>query len=255
MRDRGTLIDRIGSLLRPDPSLAPVKEWLEIEQAERHRRAFRLLAQIGVCLLVGVLGAVLVTGLMFVLAPRALQWEAELTLTVLLSLGSAGALVGFVGLPLARRMPAHEMLPYGVREAMDEIEAHAYGRRLRSKLGEDGYLVLSEGAALYLRCRSALTSDAWSGSNPSDPWEAARRDLLRATEATMGRLAQFVVKRRTFAETTDLLEQLRHAANEAERATLARSTGLTASGRDIRASLARFQELSAAEDELLRIRE
>jgi|SRR5579862_6240624 len=255
MRRRGLLLELIGRIGRPDPALAPVKEWLEIEHAEGHRRAFRVMAQIGICLLVAVLSAAIVTGLVNALAPRAMDAVVEAWLAAILSVGSAGAMVGFVGLPLMRRIPAKASHPGNVMAAIDDLELHAYGSRLRRKLGEGGFLALSEGATLFLRCRSALTTETWSVSSPSDPWDSARRDLLRATESTMGRLALFVVKRRTFAETADLLEQLRLAANEAERATLARVNTGVGSGSDIRASVARLRELTVAEDELLRIRE
>jgi len=170
---------------------------------------------------------------------------------------------GFVGSGLLVRFafgPKKKALYRSDRDA-DSMRAighlrnvHGY-RGLRGELGEHGVMELNEGAQLYLRCRSILTSAPWTSESPADPWAEARNDLLRAMDSAMERLTLYVVKKRPFSDIGPVLDEMRTASNEIQRITAQRSSVSGGAGRDLRASLARMKELAAAEDELLRVRE
>lgn len=248
MGARSRIVGRILALGRPDPIRAPITEWLELEKHDFRRRAWAKAAQVATCLGVGLAGAIAAGFVLFgVIDAMAYAGGLDAFLTV--TAGSAAAI--FVGYPLSRRIAIVTKHPKDVEVAIRDLAAHNWFR-FRYKFGESGSLTLSEGASLYLRCRLALNAPVWLAANPDDAWECARQDLLRAAGATMGRLALVIAKHRSFTDSTDILEQLRIAATEAERATLARSSALTGPGRDIRSSVARLQELVEAEAELLR---
>lgn len=251
-RSRSPVVRRIVEMVRPDPLLAPIMEWLEIEQGEARRRAVARTLHVAVRVLLFVLGCLLTACLLLAVAPR--MFGSTESVVILAALcGAAGySLASVGGDSIARRVAVRNPHDRSVRAAINEIERHAFWRRLRWKLGDGGASALSDGATLYLRCRTALMGEAWSAESGNDAWTEARNDLLRAVEHAMGRLALLVVKRRTFEEVTDLLEQLRQAANEAERATTARALGGLSSSRDIRGAVARLRELTEAESEIER---
>lgn len=253
MKEIQELVNWVRSFSQPDPAMSPIKEWLEVEEGESLKRGMRLVARIGVVLALGLVGVsiALLCGLM--LSDWHMTRGFPGVLTYGLSVVAGAALAIALGPPIVRKMPAPRLRPYRIGEAIDELSSHQGIHGLRRKIGEHGVLELSEGATLYLRCRSALTSEIWLSLRPEDPWQEARLDMLRAVETTMGQLALFVVKQRSFSEIANLLEQLRSAATEAEKATARRSQNEMGSSRDLRASLARMRELTLAEEEMQRL--
>ncbi|HLK16317.1 MAG TPA: hypothetical protein VKT78_16035 [Fimbriimonadaceae bacterium] len=234
---------------KPDPATAPIREWIEIEGRDRRRGVLRWLARaaygIGIGAVVTVLTALLLVGLYWPGPPAMYLFGIPFTL------GAAAGI--FIGIPLARRVPSPDLLPSPVRDALDQVELHLGWFGLKRQIGESAIQALSDGASQYLRCREALTGGAWSNAD-AGPWAEAREDVLKEVRCAMARLASALMNHRSFDEVTGLLDELRLAATESERAARARSENATGAGRGLQASLSRLRELTAAEEELLRLR-
>ena len=244
----------VKSLSGPEVECDALVEWLEMEDKAALRRGGLIVARITVGL-VGFLAGFMLTGVITInLGLRLLPSPPAFAGF------AAGGALGSVLLVRLCFGPNRKSAFRSNRDvdAMGSIahlrNVHGY-RGLRKELGEHGVMELNEGAQLFLRCRSILTSAPWTPESPDDPWAEARNDLLRAMESAMDRLTLYVVKKRSFADIGPVLDEMRTASNEIQRITAQRSSVSGGAGRDLRASLARMKELAAAEDELLRVRE
>ena len=256
MKELQNLIAWANSLNGPEVECESLVEWLELEQRAALKRGGLVVARIGIGA-AGFVAALMVciVGLIVLHFPfTSLGWATTMVATIVISLLAAISLVKIAFRGKARGMARSQRAAETASAIAHLRNINGY-RGLRRELGEHGVMELNEGAQLYLRCRSILTSSAWTSESADNPWAEARDDLLHGMEGAMERLALYVARKRPFSDIGPVLDEMRTATMEIQRITEKRSTSQGGAGRDLRASLARMKELAAAEEELLRARE